>query len=53
MNDDRYRRGWEKKEVDGAAGERVIESLKEISPDLGRYIVGLPLVISARVPDWI
>ena len=37
---DRYQRGWEKlKEVDGEAGERVIESLKDIAPDFARYII--------------
>jgi len=37
---DRYERGWEKlKEIDGEAGEWVIESLKDISPDLGRYTI--------------
>lgn len=37
---DRYARGWEKlKEIDGEAGERVIESLKTIAPDLGQYII--------------
>jgi len=37
---DRYKRGWEKlKEIDGEAGERVINSLKDISPDLGRFII--------------
>ncbi len=36
----RYQRGWAKLlEIDGEAGERVIESLKEIAPDLGRYII--------------
>jgi 4-carboxymuconolactone decarboxylase len=36
----RYERGWEKlKEIDGAAGETVIERLKTIAPDLGRYII--------------
>ena len=36
----RYDRGWQRlKEIDGAAGERVISSLADISPDLGRYIV--------------
>ena len=40
MSVDRYKRGWEKlKEIDGEAGERVIESLKDISPDLGRYTI--------------
>ena len=33
MSTDRYERGWEKlKEVDGEAGERVMESLKDIAP---------------------
>lgn len=36
----RYDRGWQKlAEVDGEAGQRVIESLKEIAPDLSRYII--------------
>lgn len=36
----RYNRGWEKlKEIDGEAGEKVINSLKDISPDLGNYII--------------
>jgi 4-carboxymuconolactone decarboxylase len=43
MSEDRYERGWEKlKEVDGEAGERVIESLKDIAPDLGRYTIEFP-----------
>jgi len=37
---DRYNRGWEKlKEIDGEAGEAVLESLKDIAPDLARYII--------------
>ncbi len=40
---DRYRRGWEKlKEVDREAGERVIESLKDIAPDFARLLVEFP-----------
>jgi len=36
----RYQTGWEKlKEIDGEAGEKVISSLQDISPDLGRYII--------------
>lgn len=36
----RYERGWEKlKEIDGEAGEKVIQSLKDVSPDLGTYII--------------
>lgn len=43
MNEDRYARGWKKlKEIDGEAGERVIESLKDVSPDLGRYTIEFP-----------
>ncbi|AWB43440.1 carboxymuconolactone decarboxylase [Paenibacillus sp. CAA11] len=40
MNAERYQRGWEKlMEIDGEGGERVIESLQDIAPDLGRYVV--------------
>jgi len=40
---DRFQRGWAKlKEIDGEAGENVIESLKDISPDLGRYTIEFP-----------
>jgi 4-carboxymuconolactone decarboxylase len=43
MDNERYKRGWEKlKEVDGDAGTNVIESLKEIAPDLGRYTIEFP-----------
>jgi len=39
----RYNRGWDKlKEIDGQAGERVVESLKDIAPDLGRYVIEFP-----------
>lgn len=39
-SDDRYERGWQKlAEVDGNAGQQVIDGLKDIAPDLGRYIV--------------
>jgi len=51
MTSERYIRGWEKlKEVDGGAGEKVIESLKDIAPDLGRYTIEFPLAISAAGP---
>ncbi|GHT38606.1 hypothetical protein AGMMS49965_02500 [Bacteroidia bacterium] len=37
---DRYKQGWEKlKEIDGEAGEKVINGLKDISPDLGKFII--------------
>ena len=40
---DRYKRGWEKlKEIDGTAGEKVIDSLQDISPDLARYTIEFP-----------
>lgn len=43
MSSDRYKRGLEKlKEVDGKAGETVIEGLKDIAPDLARYVIEFP-----------
>jgi 4-carboxymuconolactone decarboxylase len=43
MTQNRYDRGWQKlQEIDGQAGERVIESLKDIAPDLGRYTIEFP-----------
>ena len=43
MDNERYLRGWEKlKEVDGQAGENVIESLRDIAPDFARLIVEFP-----------
>lgn len=37
---ERYQLGWEKlKEIDGEAEEKVINSLKDISPDLGKFII--------------
>ena len=37
---ERFERGWERlKEIDAEAGERVIESLRDVAPDLGRYVV--------------
>ena len=37
---ERYRRGWTKlTEVDGEAGVRVVQSLQDISPELGRFVV--------------
>jgi len=42
MNE-RYKKGWEKlKEVDGEAGEKVIEALKDVAPDLARYTIEYP-----------
>lgn len=40
MSDDRYRRGLAQLEaVSGAQGAAVVQSLDDIAPDLGRYIV--------------
>jgi 4-carboxymuconolactone decarboxylase len=40
---DRYLRGFAKlREIDGHAGERVIESLADIAPDFARYVVEFP-----------
>lgn len=43
MNTDRYQRGVEKfKEIKGENGEEVIERLKELDPDLARYVIEFP-----------
>lgn len=43
MQSYRYNTGWEKlKEIDGEVGEKVVNSLKEISPDLARFVVEYP-----------
>ena len=43
VSTDRYQRGLQKlAEVDGQAGEQVIESLKGIASDLARYIIEFP-----------
>lgn len=40
MIEDRYERGLQRlNEIDGEAGERVIEGLKDVAPDLARYII--------------
>ena len=39
----RFETGWERlKEVDGQAGESVIQSLQDVAPDLGRYVIEFP-----------
>lgn len=39
----RYERGLQKlAEIDSEAGQRVIDSLKNIAPDLARYIIEFP-----------
>ena len=43
MNKTRYEIGLENlKKIDGEVGEKVIESLKDIAPDLGRYVIEFP-----------
>jgi 4-carboxymuconolactone decarboxylase len=40
IENERFHRGWERlTEVDAEAGQRVIESLQAVAPDLGRYVV--------------
>jgi 4-carboxymuconolactone decarboxylase len=40
MSEDLYERGLKKlDQIDGEAGQRVIDSLKDIAPDLGRYVI--------------
>ncbi len=40
MEQTRFQRGWELlRQVDDTGGEAVVNSLEEIAPDLGRYIV--------------
>lgn len=42
-HDDRYARGWAKlKEIDGTAGEKVVESLASIAPDFARLLIEFP-----------
>src|SRR4029450_9975284 len=37
---EQFQRGWKRlMEVDAEGGERVIESLRDVAPDLGRYVV--------------
>lgn len=43
MNNTRYQQGWAKlKEIDGQAGEKVIESLRDIAPDFARMLIEFP-----------
>jgi 4-carboxymuconolactone decarboxylase len=51
---ERFNKGWEKlKEIDGQAGVNVIESLKDVSPDLAEYIIEYPFgdVYSREILD--
>ena len=43
MDHQRYQRGWDKlKEVDGLAGQQVIDSLRDIAPDFARLLIEFP-----------
>lgn len=51
---ERFNKGWEiLKEIDGQAGINVIESLKDVSPDLGQYTIEYPFgdIYSRKVLD--
>jgi 4-carboxymuconolactone decarboxylase len=40
---DRFDRGWRAlSEIDGHGGQKVIDSLADIAPDFGRYVVEFP-----------
>ncbi|MER3409768.1 MAG: carboxymuconolactone decarboxylase [Thermoleophilia bacterium] len=40
MSEERYERGWRRlRELAGDQGERAIEGVRDISPDLARYVV--------------
>ena len=40
MSDERYEQGWEMlRRIDGEAGEKVVSSLADVAPDLGKYII--------------
>lgn len=40
MSNQRHTRGWENlMQIDGEGGKRVIESLMDIAPDLGKYVI--------------
>ncbi len=41
--ENRYERGLAKlREIDGEAGEKVVQSLEDISPDFARYLIEFP-----------
>lgn len=44
MNQERYERGLRKlKEIDGRGIEQAVENLKDVAPDLGRYLIEFSL----------
>jgi 4-carboxymuconolactone decarboxylase len=43
MKSDRYRTGWDKlSEIDGEQGEKVVEALKDISPEFADLLIEFP-----------
>ena len=43
MTSERYRKGWEMlRAIDGEAGEKVVESLRDIAPDFAAYLIEFP-----------
>jgi len=43
MKSERYKKGWDKlKEIDGVAGENVINALKDIAPDFADLLIEFP-----------
>jgi len=43
MTNQRYESGFKKlQEIDGLAGQKVIDSLESIAPDLARYVIEFP-----------
>ncbi|QSI76138.1 MULTISPECIES: carboxymuconolactone decarboxylase family protein [Niveibacterium] len=43
MNSERYTQGWKTlQQIDGEAGERVVDSLRDIAPDFARYLIEFP-----------
>lgn len=43
MKSERYKTGWDKlAEIDGEQGERVVEALKDISPDFADLLIEFP-----------
>lgn len=43
MTDDRYKKGWETlKNINSEAGERILDLLKDISPDMAKYVIEFP-----------
>jgi 4-carboxymuconolactone decarboxylase len=43
MSNERFDRGWKRlKEINGESGERITETLREIAPDLAKYVIEFP-----------